>query len=431
MIQSNLNIQNSIFFFKIPFILTILIPFLLITGPFLSDLALSLTAIIMFINILKYKHYIYLQNLFSYIFFAFYSICLISSFISNDVLFSLKSSLFYLRFFFFALSTWYLLSVNPKIINYIFISILLSFCLLIFDGFYQFILGKNILGWPLIKTRVSSFFGDELILGSYLSRLFPILFAGMILRYENYKKKDYLFFLVLIIFVLSEVLIFLSGERVAFFYMNLSAIFILILTKKYKKIRLFTLISSLILIVIISNFAPQYKERIVDKTIEQIGINSEQKYIFTPQHDDHYKSAYRMFKNNIFFGVGPKMFRVECSNPKYEVSNYSCSTHPHNTYLQIISETGIINFLIIFSIFLLIMFKSIHHFYLKLFKNKFIFSDFQIALLSSILITFWPIAPSGNFFNNWISIIYFYPFGIFLWSLKKDFNSESYNHNNL
>lgn len=430
MIKSNLNIRNSIFFFKIPLVLTILIPFFLITGPFLSDLALSLTAIIMLVNILKFKNYFYLQNIFSYIFLIFYSICLISSFASSDVLFSLKSSLFYIRFFFFTLSTWFLLSVNSKIINYIFISILLSFCLLIFDGFYQFILGKNILGWPLIKTRISSFFGDELILGSYLSRLYPILFAMMIFRYENFKKKDYLFFLVLLIFVLSEVLIFLSGERVAFFFMNLSAIFILILTKKYKKIRIFTLILSLILIVIISNSAPQYKNRMVDVTLEQLGINQSKKNIFTPQHEDHYKSAYLMFKDNIFFGVGPKMFRIECSDSKYIVSGYSCATHPHNTYIQIISETGIINFLIIFSIFLFIILKSIYHFYSMIFRNKLIFSDFQIALLSSILITFWPLAPSGNFFNNWISIVYFYPFGIFLWSLSNNLNLKIDRHNN-
>ena len=123
------------------------------------------------------------------------------------------------------------------------------------------------------------------------------------------------------------------------------------------------------------------------------------------------------------------MFRVECSNPKYQVSNDSCSTHPHNSYLQIIAETGIFNFLIFCSIFLFIVFKSTYHLYSIIFKKKLIFSDFQIALLSSILITVWPLVPSGNFFNNWISIIYFYPIGIFLWSLKNDFNSNIVNDN--
>lgn len=423
------SLKNSLLFYKIPMALTILIPFFLITGPFLSDLALSITAVIMFINIFKNKNYIYFKNIFTYFFLIFYLICVVSSIISESPFFSLKSSFFYIRFLFFVLSFWYLLNLNPKIINYIFISILICFFFLILDGFYQFIFKENIFGWPLIKTRVSSFFGDELILGSYLSRLFPILFACMIFKYENSKKRDFLFFLVLIIFVFSEVLIFLSGERVAFFNMNLSAVFILILSNNYKKIRFVTLFFSMILIIAISHLAPQFKERMIDKTIEQTGITSDQKFAFSPQHQDHYKSAIKMFNNNILFGVGPKMFRIECSNPEYEVSDYSCSTHPHNTYLQLIAETGIFSFLILILFLFLILFQSAKHFFLKVLHNKNILTDFQIALLSSILITLWPIIPTGNFFNNWISVIYFYPVGIFLWSLtiEKDRVSTSKN----
>ena len=33
--------------------------------------------------------------------------------------------------------------------------------------------------------RISSFFGDELIMGSYLSRLFPILFALFLIKKKN------------------------------------------------------------------------------------------------------------------------------------------------------------------------------------------------------------------------------------------------------
>ncbi len=413
-----LNIQNSILFYKFPLILTILIPFFLITGPFLSDLSVTICSIIFIFNIIKFKNYNYIKNTYSYFFLFFIFILLISSLLSNDVLYSSKSSIFYIRFYLFTLSTWFLVKINPKIINYIFISILICFFILTIDGFIQFIFKENIFGWPLIKTRVSSFFGDELILGSYLSRLFPLLFAGMIFRNQLYKKKDFLFYLVLIVFVLSEVLIFLSGERIAFFYLNLSALFILLLSTNYKKIRFFTLSLSLILIVLISNFSPQFKERMVDKTMEQIGINTDQKYVFTPQHNDHYISAIKMFKKNILFGIGPKMFRHECSDEQYKVSNYSCSTHPHNSYLQLLSETGLFSFLILTYVFIYFSYKSLQHFFSKILKNKIIFSDFQIALMSAILISIWPIAPTGNFFNNWISIVYFYPIGIFLWTIE-------------
>ena len=54
----------------------------------------------------------------------------------------------------------------------------------------------------------------------------------------------------------------------------------------------------------------------------------------------------KMFIQDPFFGVGPKMYRVDCLNYANEF-NFACSTHPHNTYLQLLSETGIFLVLIV------------------------------------------------------------------------------------
>ena len=64
-----------------------------------------------------------------------------------------------------------------KILKDIFYCIFACFFVLILDGFLQYFSGENILGWKIQNDgRVSSFFGDEKILGSYLSRLWPIFF---------------------------------------------------------------------------------------------------------------------------------------------------------------------------------------------------------------------------------------------------------------
>ena len=61
-------------------------------------------------------------------------------------------------------------------------------------------------------------------------------------------------------------------------------------------------------------------------------------------HIHHWKSSLLMAKNNIIFGVGPKKFRIECKNPKYNVPN-GCANHPHSLYFQLLGETGIVGFL--------------------------------------------------------------------------------------
>ena len=76
---------------------------------------------------------------------------------------------------------------------------------------------------------------------------------------------------------------------------------------------------------------------------------------------------------------------------KYKVSSYSCETHPHNTYLELLSEAGIFAFLVVAGLFILICYLSIKHFVLKLFRDKKgIINDFEVCLLSAMMISLWP-----------------------------------------
>ena len=125
--------------------------------------------------------------------------------------------------------------------------------------------------------------------------------------------------------------------------------------------------------------------------------------------------AIKMFETNPIFGVGIKNFRKLCSKDQYKISELSCSTHPHNTYIQLLAETGIIGFLIILLCFIYFSFVSIKYLFSKNYREDNLF-DFQVCITSAIMISLWPLVPTGNFFNNWLNIIYFYPLGIYLWS---------------
>ena len=412
--------KNELFFFNfVPSWIIILMPVLLISGPFLSDLGLSLVSILFLINSIKNNLKKYYDNYYFKFFLIFCLILILSSLLSDNVLISLKNSLFYFRFGIFSLCFWYLLEKNKFLLKYLFISILLCFSSLIIDGYTQFIFGKNLFGYTLYNDyRVSSFFGSELVLGSYLARFFPILFALFILLDQPKKNKLLLLFMT-IIFILSEGLIFISGERLALFFMNLSAVFIILMLKEYRIYRLWTYIVSLCLIVVLMNFFPNSKERFIDQTIYDFTRNTDNKvYIFSKPHNDMYISAYRIFLDNKFFGVGPRQFRNTCD--KYSVSEYSCETHPHNTYVELLSEAGIFAFLVVAGLFILICYLSIKHFVLKLIRDKKgIINDFEVCLLSAVIISLWPFSPSGSFFNNWMSIVYYFPVGLLLWQRTK------------
>ena len=182
--------KEKLIFYDVPVILFSLIPIFLISGPFLSDLAVSLISLLFVTYSIRAKKYFYFKNKYFYIFLFFWIYLLLNSLFNNFNLDSLKISFFYFRYGLFVLAIVALLEVDSKFIKYFFYSILFCFSILIFDGFYQYLNGQNIFGWKS-TVRTSSFFGDELILGSYLSRLWPIFFGLSILIF---KKKTFFSF---------------------------------------------------------------------------------------------------------------------------------------------------------------------------------------------------------------------------------------------
>ena len=140
-------------------------------------------------------------------------------------------------------------------------------------------------------------------------------------------------------------------------------------------------------------------------------------YIFSEQHQSHYFSALLMFFDKPILGQGVNTFRILCSDTKF-VNDLTCSTHPHNSYIQMLSETGIIGFLFLLSLYI----YSIY-FFIRITKyhRKNLYYYPVVFLITSFLVNFFPFLPSNNFFNNWININYFLPLGFLIYFYEKFF----------
>tara|TARA_B110000459_G_scaffold158322_1_gene173523 strand:- start:99 stop:590 length:492 start_codon:yes stop_codon:yes gene_type:complete len=147
------------------------------------------------------------------------------------------------------------------------------------------------------------------------------------------------------------------------------------------------------------------------------------RYIFSMQHNHHYLTAYKMFLDNKILGVGVKNFRNFCNDEKYKESRFSCSTHPHNSYLQILTEIGMIGFLFLMGILLVFCRFIFKHMLLKK-RGKYFFTDFEICVLSGIAIYLWPFIPTGNVFNNWLNIAMILNLPFLIWSRKLTKNKK-------
>ena len=252
-------------------------------------------------------------------------------------------------------------------------------------------------------------------MGSCLSRLFPLLFALFLIK----KKQKYEIYFIGALFILVDVLIFMSGERSAFFFLNLSTVFIIILIKEYQKFRLVTFIIAIICVFILSLYSTNLSQRMFKGPAEDMGLvkSSKEAVIFSKAHDSLIRTAYNMFKDQPLLGHGPKMFRIICKDEKYATGINPCMTHPHNFYIQLLAETGIIGFLFLLSALVYVVYTALRQFKSIILKETRPLSDYQVCLLAGILITVWPLTTNGNFFNNWLMIAYSLPVGFYLQSI--------------
>jgi O-antigen ligase len=420
------NLHNNI-----PIYLILIFPLFFILGAAVVEIV-SFIIIIFFLK--SSTKEFYNKNIFYInIFLLFYLYLIIRSFFFSFDFDKIKSIIFYFRYLFFTCAFVFFVGKIDSKKNYFINYIFLIFLTLILDSIFQYYYGKNIFNIPINDPfRPSSFFGEELVLGSFMLRFLPFILMLLFLLKFNLKNN---FFKLSIFFSLYFFTILISGERTAFFLLNLMIFLLLILIKDLRKILLCSLLIFLSLSFIASFYSKNPYQRLIGQTFNQIykkvninhnkliiennndAIVSNKYYIFSREHHGHYVVAVRMFLENPIFGQGPRSFRYLCSEERFLKNDGICTTHPHNLFLQILAETGLFGF---FFIFVLLIFSLKRIFTFKQKKN----SLFQIRYISliAIFVSLFPFVPSGNFFNNWLSFIYYYPIAFYIYSINKSKN---------
>lgn len=341
------------------------------------------------------------------LFLIYYLILILSSILSINPIHSLKSSLLYFLYLFYMFSLIILILENDKYQIFLLFAGLLTFFIISVDAIYEIFNKQNLLGNYAMEGRLSGLFGDRWVIGSYLVRLLPIIIGIFFINYKNLSKnfKYFAFFVCL----LALVVIVYSGERTAYLLLFLYSFFMISYFLKKISLRFLTLIFfSVFIFFIIPFFSTEFSNRL----LSNIFLYMTNFNLDVNQYWALFTASFNMFLDNPIFGIGPNNFRVLCTDDLYNLSIYSCSTHPHNIPLQLASETGILGIIIVYSVFIFFVYRVI----CEIFVNNFQFQTLGIfSIKLAFIMNIWPLITSGNFFLSWNGYIFFLPCALYIY----------------
>lgn len=383
-------------------ILYSIIPISFLFGPSISLINILVIDLSFILLILYKKNFSFLKSKPIKLLFLLYVYLIFNSFISLNSDLGFYRNLGFVRLIILFISINYFFN-EKNFFNKVFLIWSCVFFLISFDVYLEGITGKNILGYgseigkDKYGQRIVSFFIDEPIVGGFINA-FLLIIVGFFSDKLNLKYKNLILFSSFI-FILA---ILITGERSNTLKAIFALIFFLLVVRNFS---IKSKINSIILLSLIITISILNSDFLKLRFLTQIknSLNYEKNIYFQLQ-----KSGFEVFKNYKIFGVGNKNYRFETCNNNSNLKNvnYICTTHPHQTYLEFLSEHGIFGTTVILLIFYLLIFSKFKLFF-KSYKN------IQLGTFIYLLFAFSPFLPSGSFFSDYSITLFFINMSIF------------------
>tara|TARA_B110000008_G_scaffold6581_1_gene6473 strand:+ start:21743 stop:22978 length:1236 start_codon:yes stop_codon:yes gene_type:complete len=385
---------------KFNFLFLIFLPILLIFFRGIADLTVLFIGLFFLFKSYKSSNWQWVKQkwfVFSLIFWFY--LLLINSPLSINSSESTLYSLAFIRWPLFAMAISMWLMNNNLSQKYFLMSLAATLLFIMLDVWWQYIFNYDFFGNPrysLTPERLTGPFRDNPMPGIFMARyLFLLLYLGYFIKYIQTPIKNTIFiFLILLLGILS---IYITGERMALIIFISGIIFVSIgLFFQYKEIRkyiffgLFLIISFLALA---QQAFPELNNRMITDLLYKLSNFSSSDYMQV------FNSAYAVWIENPIFGAGFHQYREACIELGFWGSGGGVCMHPHNISLELLSETGIIGFMLYYLIIISIAFTLVKDFIHK--KNWLLL----FLSLNLLFISFFPLIGGMSLFNNWIGAI--------------------------
>ncbi len=373
---------------KVAHIFWLLGPFILLIERTPADIWLSLLAITFAVRSVVKRDGAWLRPFWVRAGFVFWFWCIIAGAISNYPVYSAGEALIWFRFPLFAMATAFWLAKDRRLLYAMLVSTALG--LVVMCG----ILTAEIIIEGQKGGRLSWPYGD-LVPGNYVAKVGLPAFTIMVALAVSVKGR--VAALSGIIALITMVISVMTGERINFLIRACGGMLAGLVWKPNWGRYLALVAVEILAVVVIFSALPGTASRYTDQFIH--GATNIEK----SNHLRTVNAGYQVAKDNLMFGIGTANYRLVSYGDildKYE--NVKPDVHPHNYYVQMLLETGLIGF-ILGVVFLWSIIWACFRASLRNRENVFVATAWVIPFG-----IFWPIATSADFFGQWNNI--------FIWS---------------
>ena len=312
---------------------------------------------------------------------------------ASDSAVSFGRSLSWIRFllFYAAVTVWLL--ADHRSVRLVMWWMICVIVLVVTDCLVQAFSGMSVTGQPIQGNRLTGLL-DRPNIGNFLAKMsFPLM--GIILCVDRHgslvRRASITSVLGLVIFLS----IFLTGERNSTLLTLLSLALVLLFVFISTPGRRFLIASLSVLLTGMIAAVIMLEGRIYQRLSD---LAADLSHFWESPYGHLFSAAWRIFMDNPLTGVGLKNFREVCA--RY---TEHCHPHPHNIYLEFLSESGVFGF-----VFFLAFVATI----LMTFARKTVRNAIDPAatgfFAGALLICLFPFAVTQSYFSNWPAILHWY-----------------------
>jgi len=384
-------------------------------GPFIylierdpADLWLTILGLIFICRCIVKKEWYWVNQLWFKSALLFWFICLLTSLSGADPLFSFQQSFVWIRFPLYAVAAQVWLGKDRDLRILMLISLFIGMLIMCFILISEVLMSPYLATiysqeLPWIENKRLSWPYNDLVPGSYLAKVcLPVVLILVVIIVNQPNKKG---FISLIISTFAMIVSVLTGERTNLLIKLCSSFFALFSFKPNLKIILILILVQLFALITLFTFNSDLKSRFTKDIFSQLNIQKEHNEFWGALRGGIHQAIKTPLN-----GIGPSGTRNTCKKLdsdeiKWLPGNNYCGNHPHNFYIQLFAETGIVGFLS--GCFMMI---SI---FVTCFKSRKFLPNCPIAATSYIipLALFFPLQQFGSFFGQWGNLFIWFAIG--------------------